>query len=92
MRVAAIVYDDQSGIVRRVVVSDSVVELGRGQHYGSGESIIVCNPAEVVKFDATSRRTVPMLEECYLLVEEKRGKPSDRERPAAPAEDEGKRR
>ncbi len=77
-RVAAIIYGDASGIVRRIVVADSIKELGTP--YGAGEAIIIVTPDEVVKFDPEKKRTVPSLDECYALVEAKRGQKSESDR------------
>lgn len=78
-KVAAIVYGEQSGIVRRIVVSDNGVS-GLSGHYGPGESIIIVNDDEVTKFDPEKKRVIPSLDECYALVVEKRGKPSEIDR------------
>lgn len=80
MRVAAIVHGEVSGIVRRVVVADSIEELGAGKHYGEGEGIIIVTPEQALKFDPEKKRIVPSLGECYGLVAEKRGKPSESDR------------
>ena len=75
-KIAAIVYGERSGIVRRVVVTDEGAE-GLAGHYGPGESILIVDAAEVVKFDPQKRRVVPTLDECRALVaERRRGKPA----------------
>lgn len=77
-RIAAITYGETSGIVRRITVADSIKELGTP--YGAGESIVIVTAEEAMKFDPQKKRTVPSLSECYALVEEKRGRPSDSDR------------
>lgn len=71
MRVAAIIYGAESGIVRRIVVSDSLAELAAPSTPDKGEDAIILGPDEVL------RGGVPDLEACIALVEAKRGKPSE---------------
>lgn len=74
MRPAAmIVYGEQSGIVRRIVMTGkSVTDLAG--HYGPGESIIICNAEEVV------RNGTPDLPRAVAMVAAKRGKPAEKAR------------
>lgn len=73
MKVAAVVYGEQSGILRRIVVTDEGIEKLAG-HYGKDESIIILNADEVMKSG------VPDLPAAIALVEKKRGKPSENDR------------
>lgn len=77
MRVAAIIYGAESGIVRRIVVSDTLKELAVPSIPGKGEDVIILDPDEVLKWSVSLKREVPDLAECIALVEAKRGKPSE---------------
>jgi hypothetical protein len=72
MRAAAIIYGEASGIVRRLVVADSVQELAG--HYGPGEAIIILSPDEVLA------NGLPDAVAMAALVADKRGKPADQGR------------
>lgn len=74
MRVAAIIYGEASGIVRRIVVSDSLAELAAPTVLGNGEAAIILDPGEVLT------KGSPDLAACYALVEAQRGKPSESDR------------
>lgn len=74
MQVAAIIYGDASGIVRRIIVSDSLQELAAPSTPDKGEAAIILSPDEVLK------QGLPDLAACYALVEAKRGKPSESDR------------
>lgn len=69
MRVAAIIYGAQSGIVRRVVVSDSLDELAAPSKPDPGEDCIILDPEEVLK------NGLPDLPRCNALIEAKIGRP-----------------
>lgn len=69
MTVAAIVYGEATGIVRRLIVADSVKKLAG--HYGSGESIIIVPSEQVVA------NGLPDDAAMAAMVEEKRGKPAE---------------
>lgn len=71
MRVSAIIYGELSGIVRRIVVSDSLAELAAPSALATGEAAIILDPNDVL-----TPKGVPDLAAAYSLVEAKRGKPS----------------
>lgn len=71
MQVAAIIYGEASGIVRRVVVAEDLKRLEAPTVLGRGENLIILNPDEVIKDG------YPDLVRAYALVEAKTGKPSE---------------
>lgn len=79
MRASAIVFGEESGIVRRICVSDSVDELLRAIGIGQGEAVLIVDPADIAD-DRLNDRFVPDLATCYALVEDRRGKPSESDR------------
>ncbi len=68
----AIVYGEESGIIRRFVHADRIEELSG--HYGKGESIIILDANEIEK------KGKPDLYSGIKLVAEKRGKPAEEAR------------
>lgn len=69
MTVAAIVYGEATGIVRRLVTASTV--RGLAGHYGPGESIIILNADEVLA------NGLPDAAAMTAMVEAKRGKPAE---------------
>jgi hypothetical protein len=74
MQVAAIIYGAQSGIVRRIVVSDSLKELAAPSKPEPGEDVIIVTPDEATKGG------LPDMPACIALVEAKIGKPAENAR------------
>lgn len=76
MRVAAIIYGAESGILRRIVVSDSLEELAAPSAPDAGEEVIICDPSDV-EWVKQNGAELPDLASCIAMVEAKRGKPSE---------------
>lgn len=70
-RVSAIIYGQQSGVVRRIVVCDSLNELLGGGHVGPGEAMLMVNPGM-----SLTAAKVPDLAACRAMVAAHTGGPS----------------
>ena len=70
-KVAMIVYGEATGIDRRLIVADSIEELGQARHYGPGEGTIILDAATVTK------RGIPDLPTMQAMIAGKRGKEAD---------------
>lgn len=75
LRVSQIVYGDASGIVSRLIVTDSLAEL-TPHVLAKGEACIIIDP-KLTLTKMPNGMVVLDLPACYALVEAKRGKPSE---------------
>lgn len=71
MPVAMIIFGAKSGIVSRIVHCDTMDELAGGQHYRSGDGIIILDPKAIMTDG------MPDLYRCKALVAEARGQPAE---------------
>lgn len=69
MRVSAIIYERQSGIIKRIVVSDSVDKLAAPSVLGIDETCIIIDPDEII---SRGDRSMPDISKCYTLIKNKR--------------------
>lgn len=69
MSVVAIIYGEQSGIIRRFIHAARIEELAG--HYGKGESIVILDAKEI------EQSGKPDLYRGMEIVAEKRGKPAE---------------
>lgn len=76
MRVAAVIYGEQSGIISRIVHCDSLAELAAPTVLAKGEAILIIDPSDIKWLDKGAMR-LPNLKSAKALVEAERGRAAE---------------